>query len=67
MKPLARTHVGHVHLQQYGFLAWLIIPLYFSLFLPHTSLDQSETSTKVKTKKTSVTWHMIRGNNTLLC
>ena len=49
------THVGHVQLQQYGFRARRIFPSYFHLFLLRASLDQSQTSTKQKTKKPSVT------------
>ena len=55
--------MGHVQLQQYGFCARLIFPLYFRLFLLRASLDQSKTSTKQKTKKPSQTRHTICGNN----
>ena len=60
-------HVGHVKLKQYGFHAWLILPSYLCLFLLQASLDQSKTSTKQKTKKPSVTHHMVCGNNNSLC
>ena len=60
---LYMSHVGHVHLQQYGFRTRLIFPSYFRLFLLRASLDQSKTSTKQKTKKPSQTWHTICGNN----
>ena len=59
--------VGHVQLQQYGFRMRLIFPSYFRRFLLLVSLDQSKTSTKQKTKKPSVTHHIICGNNYSLC
>ena len=51
----------------YGFHAWLILPSYLCLFLLQASLDQSKISTKQKTKKPSVTHHMVCGNNNSLC
>ena len=53
-------HVGHVKLKQYGFRARVIFPVI------QASLGQSKTSTKQKTKKPSVTRHMICGNNNSL-
>ena len=43
------------------------LPSYFCLFLLQALLNQDKTSTKQKTKKTSVTLHMICGNNNSLC
>ena len=59
--------MGHVQLQHYGIRVQLIFPSYFRLFLLRASLDQSKTSTKQKTKKSSVNQHMICGNNYSLC